>query len=414
MNKGQELFAIAKEYIPGGVHLRSKSPDVLCPDYWPVYYKHAFGCIIIDIDDKEYIDMSHCAVGTCILGYADPHVNSAVKRRINNGSMSTLNCPEEVTLAELLVGLHPWADMARFARTGAEAMAVAVAIAKAHTGRDKVLYSGYHGWQLYGTDYKFVSFLDIINLLAREHIGKDDIAAIIVDPTFDGMNDWDHTRSLKEFAANIGAVLIFDEITSGFRICLGGAHLLTTGPTCPDMVVFGKAISNGYPMGAVVGTEKVMSAANKIHISSTYWSEGIGVVAALTTINKLAENSEDIYTHLNVMGTMIQDGWSDINEKGIFDIKIEGLVPILRISMGSYEKYDESIVRTLYAKLMLDKGYLVSSHFYAMVPHTESIIVKYFKAVDVTLNEMESIFNSHNVYEMISRSIEPGIREIKK
>ncbi len=143
---GPALYAKAKTLIPGGTQLFSKRPELFLPGHWPSYFSKAAGARVWDLDGNCYIDMSHNGVGSCPLGYADPDVNAAVKDAIDRGSMSTLNCPEEVELAEMLCELHPWADMARFARTGGEGMAIAVRLARARTGRSKVAFCGYHGW----------------------------------------------------------------------------------------------------------------------------------------------------------------------------------------------------------------------------------------------------------------------------
>jgi len=133
MNSGADLYNKAKKIIPGGTQLLSKRPEMFLPDFWPAYYNKAKGCKVWDLDGNEYIDMSYMGIGACILGYADEDVNTAVKKAIDKGNMSTLNCPEEIELAELLCELHPWAEMVRYARTGGEAMSIAVRIARAKT-----------------------------------------------------------------------------------------------------------------------------------------------------------------------------------------------------------------------------------------------------------------------------------------
>src|SRR3989338_4792691 len=144
--RGRALWKRAKKIIPGGNQLLSKRSEMFLPEQWPSYYKKARGIEVWDLDGNKYLDFSIMSVGSCTLGYADPDVNRAVKLTIDNGSISTLNCPEEVELAELLVKLHPWAKMVRFARTGGESMAIAVRIARAYSGKDKIVFCGYHGW----------------------------------------------------------------------------------------------------------------------------------------------------------------------------------------------------------------------------------------------------------------------------
>ena len=142
---GQALYERARKRIPGGTQLLSKRPEMFLPGGWPSYYREARGALVWDLDGNQYIDMSHNGIGACVLGAADPGVNEAVKLAIERGSMATLNCPEEVELADLLCEIHPWAEMVRFARTGGEAMAIAVRIARAHTQRDRI-YLGQFLW----------------------------------------------------------------------------------------------------------------------------------------------------------------------------------------------------------------------------------------------------------------------------
>jgi glutamate-1-semialdehyde aminotransferase len=144
--KGIKLWNKAKKIIPGGTQLLSKRSEQFLPDQWPSYFKKAKGVKVWDLDGNVYLDMSSMGIGACILGYADVDVTKAVKRVITDGSMCTLNSPEEVELAELLIKLHPWAEMVRYTRTGGEATAVAVRIARAYTKKDKIAFCGYHGW----------------------------------------------------------------------------------------------------------------------------------------------------------------------------------------------------------------------------------------------------------------------------
>ena len=144
---GQKLYQSAKKMIPGGTQLLSKRPEMFAPEIWPAYYSKAKGSKVWDLDGNKYIDMSIVGIGANILGFADKDVDKAVINSVKKGVSSSLNCPEEVELANILTDLHPWADMVRYARSGGEAMALAVRVARAHTNRDIVLFSGYHGWE---------------------------------------------------------------------------------------------------------------------------------------------------------------------------------------------------------------------------------------------------------------------------
>ncbi len=339
------MWSKAKKIIPGGNQLLSKRPERFLPEQWPVYFKKAKGVEVWDIDGNKFIDMSIMGVGTCILGYADQDVNRAVKKAIDAGSMSTLNSKEEVDLTELLLKLHPWAEMARFARTGGEAMAIAVRIARACTGKDIIAFCGYHGWSdwylsanladkknldgqllpglepagvprcLKGTAIPF-NYNKIEEL--KKIVKENDIGVIVMEPRREHEPQKDFLKEVRKIADKIGAVLIFDEITSGFRMNVGGIHMLYK--VWPDMAVFAKGMSNGFPMAAIIGKRKVMDAAQKTFISSTYWAENVGPTAAIAAIEKLKKYNVSV--HLVKIGKSIGSGWQRLAKKHNLKIKI--------------------------------------------------------------------------------------------
>jgi glutamate-1-semialdehyde 2,1-aminomutase len=404
MNRtGQRLYGRAKLRIPGGTQLLSKRPEMFLPEQWPSYYNRARGVEVWDLDGNKYIDMSHNGVGACILGAADPDVDDAVKTVIDAGSMSTLNAPEEVELADLLCQLHPWADMVRYARSGGEATAVAVRIARARTGRERVAFCGYHGWHdwylaanladekaldghllpglepagvprgLQGTAlpfrYNHVEELEeIVSKFGHE------LAAIIMEPIRDQAPAPGFLEKIREISTEIGAVMIFDEITAGFRLITGGAHLRYS--TAPDIAVFGKGMSNGYAMAAIIGRANIMEAAQKTFISSTYWTERIGPVAALATIRK--HQRCDVSQHLTRMGTLVQAGWWAASKKVGLSLEIGGIPPL---SHFAFVEKENDAVRTLFTQLMLERGFLASSSFYPTYAHQDQHIEHYLTGV---------------------------------
>lgn len=403
LNTGQSLYRQARCRIPGGTQLLSKRPEMFLPERWPVYYQRAQGAEVWDLDGNRYLDMSLNGVGSCILGHADPEVNSAVIRAVECGSMSTLNAPEEVELAERLCELHPWADMARFMRSGGEAMAAAVRIARAATGRDRIAFCGYHGWHdwylaanlsgdslaphlLAGLDSTGVprglegSMLPFHYNQAEElqqiaSIYPGEIAAIVMEPTRSKTPAAGFLEDVRHIADRIGAVLIFDEATVGFRLATGGAHLIYGVE--PDMAVFAKAISNGFAMAAVIGREAVMQAAQNSFISSTYWTERIGPAAALATIAK--HERERVPVHLARIGARVQQGWKVTADRAGLPVQISGMDPL---SLIRFDVEDAQAVRTLFTQEMLDRGFLAGSAFYVTYSHTDAHIDNYLEAVE--------------------------------
>lgn len=402
MSDGPALYRKALGLIPGGTQLLSKRPEIFLPDQWPTYYSRCDGVTVWSLEGRPYIDMSISGVGACVLGYADPDVDAAVRRAIEQGSMCTLNCPEEPELAELLAELHPWAAMARFTRSGGEAMAVAVRIARAHTGRERVAFSGYHGWHdwylaaalgnphalddhllpglepagvpraLSGTAVALPS-TGLEAVLERE---GPRLAAIVVEPVRTGHEDRGFLERLRVAAERHGAVLIFDEITSGFRLSCGGAHL--TRGVDPDVAVFAKGISNGYPMAAVLGKAEVMQAASRCFISSTSWTERIGPAAALATIRK--HRRLKVHEHLVAVGERVREGWARSAERHGLKIRIGGIAPL---SLLTFEVGEMSgAVQTLFTQEMLDRGFLAGRAFYASYAHQVSHVDSYLAAVE--------------------------------
>ena len=407
MGKSQDLYLKkAKSLIPGGTQLLSKRPEMFLPGYWPAYYQKAKGCQIWDLDGNSYIDMSYMGIGSCILGYADEDVDNAVKAVIDKGSMATLNCPEEIQLAEVLCEIHPWAEMVRYARTGGEAMAIAVRIARARTEKDLILFCGYHGWHdwylsanladdkaldghllsglepkgvpraLKGTAIPF-GYNETKQFLSLIDKHKGEIAAVVMEPIRNYNPKEGFLETIRETTKNLGIVLAFDEVSSGWGLNIGGAHLSFN--VSPDIAVFAKGMSNGYPMAAVIGRAEVMNVAQDTFISSTYWTERIGPAAALATIKKLKE--KNVPEHLINNGKKIQEGWERLAREHHLNIEVSGIYPLGHFS---FEYENPMVLKTLFTQLMLEKGFLATTAFYASYAHREKHIQKYLEAVDET------------------------------
>lgn len=399
---GQHLYARAKQLIPGGAQLLTKRPDRYAPDVWPAYFDRAKGVEVWDLDGTRYIDMSVNGVGANILGAADPDVDAAVIGAITKGTSSTFNCPEEVELAELLIELHPWAEQSRFARCGGEAMAVAVRIARAKTGKDKIAFCGYHGWHdwylaanlgshdaleghlmkgldpkgvpsvLAGTAFAFhYNKIDELKRIVATH--GSDLAAIVMEPIRGHEPTPGFLEDVREIADRIGAIFIFDEVSAGFRLTCGGAHLLFN--VTPDIAVFAKGMSNGYPMAAIIGRREVMKAAEDSFISSTYWTERIGPVAALATIRKFRKHR--VHEHLIRMGGLVQQGWRDTAKRSGLMIEVSGMKPM---SHFVFKGDDDRAMATLFVQEMLQRGFLASLDFYASFAHTLEHVSGYLDA----------------------------------
>lgn len=410
-NSGVKLWEKAKKKIPGGNQLLSKRAELFLPNRWPAYYSKVKGCDVWDLDKNKYVDMSISGVGTCALGHADPDVDDAVIKAIKAGNMSTLNVPEEVELAELLCEFHPWAEMVRYARTGGEAMAIAVRIIRAATGNEKILFCGYHGWHdwylstnlaestaldgqllpgleplgvprgLKDTAIPFYyNNLDSFKSLVDKYDGQ--IAGVVMEPVRDYWPERDFLGGIRKITKEKGIPLVFDEVTSGLRMTHGGIHLKMGVE--PDVAVLAKALGNGYPIAAIIGKSDIMNAAQKTFISSTYWTDKIGPVAALTTLRKHKEY--DVSSHLIKIGNLVQEGWKKLGLEHNLDINITGIPPVGRWQI---ETEDSQLLHTIIVEKMLNKGYLTSKAFYSTYTHSKEIIDHYLDALNDTIEELD-------------------------
>lgn len=402
MGEGQKLWKRAKRVIPGGNMLLSKRAEMFLPEQWPAYYSKSKGCKVWDLDGNEYTDMSIMGIGTNILGYGNPEIDDAVRSVVDQGNMSTLNCPEEVELAEKLVSMHPWADMVRFARSGGEANAIAVRIARAASGKDKVAICGYHGWHdwylsanlgdkaglsshllpglepngvpenLRGTVFPFnYNNLSELQALVDQH----DIGVIKMEVVRSQGPEDGFLHKVRELATNKGIVLIFDECTSGFRETFGGLH--KKYGVEPDMAMFGKALGNGYAITATIGRRSIMEAAQSTFISSTFWTERIGPAAALKTLEVMERTQS--WQAISKTGIEITEKWIALAKAHDLTITTNGLSALTGFSFVS----DDALAyKTLISQEMLAKGYLAGTSVYVCTEHTPEVIEHYFDALD--------------------------------
>lgn len=424
MNSGVELYKRAKELIPGGTQLLSKRPELFLPDQWPSYYSKSKGGNIWDLDGNKYEDFVTMGIGACVLGYANDTIDNAVVEALRKGNMTSLNVPEEVELAEKLIEIHPWADMVRYARSGGEAMTVAVRIARAYSGKDKIMFCGYHGWHdwylaanlnedkaldghllpglepkgvpraLTGTAMPF-KFNDLEDFNAVLQKNRDAVGVIVLEIIRNDEPMPQFLKAISTAAKENGIVFIVDEITSGWRLNYGGAHLLYD--VDPDIAVFGKTTSNGYPFGAIIGKRSTMQAAQETFISSTYWTDRIGTVAALATIKEMKRL--DISSHLTRIGRIVQDGWRELLLEFNIPHIIFGIPPL---SHFGFLHEDAQILKTFFTQEMLKKGYLASTVLYTSLGHSDESVQKYLFACREVFCKIEDLMKQGNTKDILS------------
>jgi glutamate-1-semialdehyde 2,1-aminomutase len=385
VERSYELYSKALEIIPGGVQLISRRPQLYAPGLTPPYVSHGKGSRFWDLDGNEYIDLMMC-VGASILGYADDAVDAAVIEQIRRGTAYSVNHPLEYELARELIATIPCAEMVRYCKGGGEANAIAVRIARGYTGRDKVLFCGYHGWHdwylaanlendsvldshllpgirpqgvpqgLAGTALPFrYNDLESLEQQLDRHAGQ--VACIILEASRGAsLPAPGFLEGVRALATAHGAVLIFDEVVTGFRLGLGGAQA-QFGVT-PDLATYAKAISNGYAMGAVVGRGEVMSVVGEMFVSSTYWSDAVGLAAALATIRELRQR--DAFQQIAHIGTRFQHSFNELAEEHELPLRAAGLPQQIAIAAGAGDAVQKRGMKDLYVQEMTKRGFFTS------------------------------------------------------
>jgi glutamate-1-semialdehyde 2,1-aminomutase len=422
---GQKLWKRAKNIIPGGNMLLSKRSEMFLPEQWPSYFSKAKGCEVWDLEGYKYTDMSIMGIGTNTLGYGDEEVDAAVRSVIDNGNMSTLNCPEEVYLAEKLVEIHPWSDMVRFTRSGGEANSVAIRIARAATGKSVIAFCGYHGWhdwylsanlgddnhlaghllpglapngvptELSGTAIPF-NYNKINELV--QILDTNPVAAIMMEVSRSFGPDQGFLEGVRRIATERGVVLIFDECTSGFRETFGGLH--KKYGVEPDLAMFGKALGNGYAINAIIGRQSVMESAQSTFISSTFWTERIGPVAGLETL-KVMERIESWKT-ITEIGNSIQSRWKDLGDRHGISLEVAGLPALSNFTIPGD---DWPTYKTLITQEMLKRGFLASNSIYVCTHHSPEIVDDYFANLDEVFTIIQKCEDGLNPLTILSGPI---------
>lgn len=424
-NKGPTMWQEAREVICGGTALMSKQAELFDSRVWPAYYSRCQGCEIWDMEGKRYVDFVG-GVGAVLLGYADPDVNAAVQRRVTLGSYCSLVNPDEIELARKLLKLHPWATdgKVRFARTGGEAMAVAIRCARAHTEKSGIAFCGYHGWhdwylaanlhnnaaldghlipgldptgvprELQGTSIPF-TYNDIESFIRAIDQGGSNLAAIVMEPMRSQYPRPEFIQHIVSVCRKNNILLIVDEITSGLRYGFPGAHLAMD--LVPDLVVYAKAMSNGIPFGAIVGTKSVMDSSENSFISSSYWTDGIGTSAALAVLEKVEKL--DVSRRVWEKGTRFQKQLAEVAAKFTY-CRVDVVGMPATPSLNFYPENYRSLLKSIFIQKMIQRGFLVSTYFYLMNAHQNHHIDLFMEAFEDVLSEMDDLVKSDKILHM--------------
>jgi len=415
MNKKNNLIDLlherAKKVIPGGNSLLSKRREMFAPGLWPSFFESAKGINVKAIDGIEYKDFSHFSVGTNTLGYSNDYVNKKVIDSIQKGTMTTLNAPEEVYLAERLIQMHPWASIVKFARTGGEANSIAIRMARAYTGRSKIAFCGYHGWhdwylsanlekkdnldqhllsglspkgvpsELYSTSLPFNEG-DLEGL--EKLLSKNDVAAVKIEVMRSNYPSKNYLEQIVFLAKKYNALLIVDECTSGFRETFGGLHLKYEIE--PDIAVFGKTLGNGFAITSVLAKSHLMDTTQMSFISSTYFTERTGFVAGLATLDQMEELRS--WELISKIGQNFKSKLTNLARKYNVPFKVTGMDALVTFNLED-EKY--LAYKTFFTQEMLKRNYLASNSFYPSICHKEEEVIEFFHNAEKVFEKISTI-----------------------
>jgi glutamate-1-semialdehyde aminotransferase len=393
ISASQSLTERARKVIPGISQTFSKNPNQYVRKVTPAYIERGSAGHVWDADGNEYIDYP-LSLGPIILGHGDPDVQKAVKDQLDDGTIFSLPHRLEVEVSELLCETIPCAEMVRFGKNGSDVTSAAVRAARSFTGRDRVALCGYHGWQDWyiGTTTrnsgvpKAVSDLthtfDYNDPASLEEIFRKypgEISCVIMEPVGMESPQDDFLQKVAEITRTNGAVLIFDEVITGFRLALGGAQEYF-GVT-PDIACFAKAMANGYPVSAVVGSGDVMKQFEQVFFSGTFGGEALSLAAAKATITKMQR--EPVIERLWEVGGRLQTAYNEISmEFGLSEItSCVGLAPHTITPFSDASGAASLPLRSLLQQELALRGILYLVGFNVCYSHTD-------EDVDITITAL--------------------------
>lgn len=389
VKKSLRLWEKGIKLIPRGTQTMSKAPDQYVFGVHPIYLKRGKGCMVQDVDGNWYIDYP-CALGPIVLGYNHKRTNKAIQKQLKKGITFSLMHELEVELAELLVDVIPCAEQVRFGKNGSDVTSIAVRVARSYTGKEPILVpeGHYHGWhdfyaavaRDYGIPAHMKSLVDRFPYndldALEEKLKTEKFACVIMEPVALEMPKEGFLEGVRELCTKYGALLIFDEIVTGFRFGLGGAQEYF-GVT-PDLATFGKAMGNGMPINALVGKYEYMQELNHVFFSATFGGEAVSIAAAIETIKELKESDGEVFSHTWGQGARLKSAFETYSKKNGLKLKVRGYNPRLVIE---FLEEDASGCKDLFHQEMVKRGILMGNNINICFAHKSEHIDKTIKAI---------------------------------
>jgi len=420
--ESNRLLAEVEQLIPLASQTFSKSRTQYPPTISPLFASKSLGCKTWDVDGNEYIDLVS-SLAAVTLGYGDPEVNEAVVAQLELGVTLTLPGILEYEVASLIRELVPSAEKVRFAKTGSDATAGAIRLARAYTGKDHVLISGYHGWQdwFIGTTSMNLGVPDEVKKLSHsfqasdqdsfDHLlleFSDKIAAVILEPISAVSPSQEFITYIRKRTSELGIVLVFDETVNGFRIAPGGAQSVL-GIT-PDLTTFGKGIANGFPLSVLCGRAEIMNMMDRVFFSGTFGGELLSLAAAKVVLNKV--KSEDVTFRLSEIGTALNEAVSTVIRETQFQgLELRGH-PSWQFLIWDERKFRSlQLTKTLFLQEMFSRGVLILGSHNVTLCHDAIAIEKIQRAYSEVLSLIQAV-ELTNSYDKVLRvaPLEPLFR----
>jgi glutamate-1-semialdehyde 2,1-aminomutase len=431
LDNSMRLYREALDLIPGGSQTMSKRPECFAFGAMPVFLDRGQGCRVWDVDGNEYIDFIG-ALGPITLGYCWPAVDAAIRAQLERGCVFSMLHEVEVEAARAMVESIPCAEMVRFLKTGAEATSAAARIARAVTGRDLIVSSGYHGWldtwtaersgpggrgvpaalkdTIAGFRFGATGTEDSLEAVLERHRGR--VACVFMEPvSYSDPDSGGYLRQVRALTDQHGALLVFDEIVSGFRVALGGAqeHFDVT----PDLACFAKGMSNGLPVAAVVGRRDIMQVAKDLVISSTYGGEALSLAAVVACIREY--RTHDVIGHLRDVGTQLVDGLNALAQDAAVELRFVGFPMMSAFSFGYDDPEHNADLMTLFPQEMARRGILLrrGGLIFISFSHREEHVQQTLRACAEVLPILKQAHDAGNVTELLvsqDQTAQAGIR----
>jgi len=422
--KSNEYWARAEKIIPAGTQTFSKGPTQYVQGVAPIYLERGSGSHVFDVDGNGYIDYA-LALGSVTLGYAYPAVNEAIQRQLRNGINFSLMHPLEVKLSEMLIEIIPCAEMVRFGKNGSDATSGAVRVARAYTGREKIACCGYHGWQDWyiGTTTrdegvpdstkKLTMLFEYNKLESLEKIfaeNEGEIAAVIMEPIIMEEPKNNFVDKVKEITHRNGALLIFDETVTGFRLAMGGAQEYLG--IVPDLATFGKGMSNGMPLSTIVGKREIMGKFEDVFFSFTFGGETLSLAAAIATIKEMQDR--DAIKHFKKQGRKLMGGYNKLSQEYHL-ADYTGCIGLPAHSAIYFKDAngDESLgLKSLFQQEVIKRGILTLGVHNISLSHSNEDVEKTLEAYEDSMEIMSKAIKGGDIEKFLEgKKVQPVFRK---